>query len=874
VPSPETFSGFLDDGGGQTVHQRFESHVATRPDQPAVRSEDQELTYDELNRAANRLARMLLARGDDRGEPVALLLGQNAQTIVGMIAVLKTGACYTVLDPSFSPHRLAGILAHTGAWIILTNTPHLALASDVASSQHTVVNLDTLETGLSDENPDLPVAADAPAAIYYTSGSTGQPKGILWNHRSLLHHVWSFSRAYGISRDDRIALLATLTFIASVSRFMAALLNGATLCLYNVRHSGIADLATWLPQERITVFHPPVTLLHRLLDILPAGSGFPDLRMVILGGEALSKRDVERSRKHVAAHCMFAHQLATTETKVIARFMIDRDTELTDNVVPVGYASDDKQVVLLDATGQEVGVNRVGEIAVKSRYLASGYWRDPALTDDKFLPDPAGGDERLYRTGDLGIMAVDGCLKCLGRADHQVKIRGHRVELNEVEFALQALPGVKEAVVAAQETPSGGKRLVAYVVSSLHPAPSITVLRHALARALPDYMLPAAYVTLEQLPRTATGKVDRQALPAPDQARPRLANAYVAPRGMFECQLTEMWEKLFEIQPVGVRDNFFDLGGDSLVAAHLLAEIEQTFGRRLEFATLARVQTVEDLASLLGGQVLSAARSSLVPLQPEGTQPAFFCVPPAGQTVLIFTDLGRQLAPDQPFYGLQPLGMDGKHPPHDRVEVMAAHYIREIRTLQPQGPYFLGGMCFGGTVAFEMAQQLTAAGQHVGLLALFDPLRPPIPSPSRKSLRDHVERFVYYWQIDQSPRTLARRTRDFLTRAVRRRPPRLFDDVFVAHQTARKRYVPQVYSGPITLFVTRETERPDDHRAEWSRLTSAGVETVPISGAHNGRFMRAPLVGNVAEQLRAALCRAPEASQESSTEPEPQAYGQ
>jgi acyl carrier protein len=339
---------------------------------------------------------------------------------------------------------------------------------------------------------------------------------------------------------------------------------------------------------------------------------------------------------------------------------------------------------------------------------------------------------------------ADGNIEFLGRVDHQVKIRGFRIELGEIEALLGQHPSVREAVVVAREDAPSEKRLVAYVVGHEEQPTSVGELRSFLKEKLPGYMMPSAFVLLDELPLTPSGKVDRRALPAPEQTRTEQNGAFVAPRDELELRLAEMWEKVLGVQPVGVTDNFFDLGGHSLLAVRLFAQIEKVFGKNLPLATLFQAPTVEQLTPIVREQDSSASWSSLVAVQPEGSKPPFFGVHGALANVLMFRGLAHHLGPDQPVYGLQAQGLDGKHEPHTRVEEMAAHYIAEIRTVQSEGPYYLGGVSFGGLVAFEMAQQLHARGERVALLALFNTDFPGQPKymPYPESHHDKVAPYV------------------------------------------------------------------------------------------------------------------------------------
>jgi thioesterase domain-containing protein/aryl carrier-like protein len=511
------------------------------------------------------------------------------------------------------------------------------------------------------------------------------------------------------------------------------------------------------------------------------------------------------------------------------------------------------------------------------------------------VPDPFSGrpGARLYRTGDRVRYRADGQLEFLGRWDEQVKIRGFRIELGEIAAALREHPGVRECVVLVREANgasteperSGGsvhdpgeKRLVAYLVADREQPPTVSALHQFLKEKLPEHMVPAAFVLLEALPLTPNGKVDRRALPAPEEVahserRLRAQGAreiLVRPRNATEASLAEIWEQVLGVRPLGVRDNFFERGGHSLLAVRLFARIKKRFGRDLPLAVLFQAPTVEQLAPLLHEEGESPLWSSLVPIQPGGSRPPLFCAHPNGGGVLCYRDLARYLGPDQPVYGLQALGLDGKEPRHTRVEEMAAHYVREIRTLQPEGPYYLAGLSFGGLVAFEMAHQLHAQGHPVALLALLDTFAPGHPRPyplpirivchlprmARLGLRQALgylkERAMAVKMIIKTK--LWRALYQFYLSSGRTVPHALRNPPGASYVPTLMSYVPRVYPGPVTLF--RAMERPPgcyhDSLLGWGKLVTGGIKIHDVPGIH-GNIVQEPHVPVLAEKLRACL---------------------
>jgi amino acid adenylation domain-containing protein len=545
-----------------------------------------------LNQAANRVAHAILAQRGDGQEPVALLFEPGAPFVIASLAALKAGKIPVPLESAFPRVRLSYMLEQSQATVLLTDNANLRLARELSTRPS--LNIDEVDGGVSTANPGLPVSPDAPAAVEYTSGSTGQPKGIVWNHRGVLHAVMRHTNMSRMCLHDRLVM-----FRAGIRTYLYALLNGAAFYPVDLRQEPPTRLADLLIQEHITVYRAAVSAFRSFGSALDGAEEFPNLRLILLFGEPTYQTEVELYRRHFCDSCILASTLGCNEFGDYAYYFLDKDTPLPGHVVPGGYPVEDTEILLLDDGGRQVGGDHIGEIAVRSRYNAVGYWHRPDLTQAAFLPDPAGADERIYRTGDLGRRRPDGCLFHLGRNDFQVKIRGHRVEVAEVEAALLNLEGVKEAVVVGREDTPGDKRLVAYIIPAGLRAPTVSELRRLLSDKLPDYMVPSTFLTLDALPLTATGKVDRRALPAPDRARPKLEEGFVAPRTPDEAMLAGIWAEILDLKPVGVHDNFFDLGGNSLLATQVISRVRNVFQVELPLRTLFETPTVADVAKAI-----------------------------------------------------------------------------------------------------------------------------------------------------------------------------------------------------------------------------------------------------------------------------------
>ena len=594
-----TFIEFRKEAVEQSIPDRFEEQVRRYPNRLALKSQGQELTYDQLNRAANRLAQSILAERGESLEPVAVLFDHGSQMVVALLGVMKARKVFVPIDASNPNNRISGILEDSQASLIVTGSPNLSLASEPAQEGCKVVNIDAIDESLSDGNPGLAITPDDFAAILYTSGSTGDPKGVFHSHRSLLHMTMNYTNDPHICQEDRVCLAISITRIGGVWQTLVALLNGAALFPFDVRHEGVTKLANWLAQEELTTVLFAPSVFRQLVTTLTGAGNFQNLRLLHISGETVYATDFELYRKYFPEHCIFTSGLGTTEIIPASLIFGDKTTKITGRTVPVGYPVEGVEIFLLDDAGEDVGDGEAGEIAVKSRYLAQGYWNDPGLTRIKFLQDRDGKDERIYLTGDLGRILPEGCLIHLGRKDFQVKIRGYKVILGEVEAALCEIDEINEAAVVDRMDGLGNSRLVAYVTTATQPAPSISELRRALSQKLLDYMVPSTFVISDRLPLLPRGKVNRLALAAPTKDRPNLESPFVAPRTPVEEQLANIWVDVLDLDEIGVYDDFLELGGDSLRAGQVISRVINTFRVELALSILFEAATVADMAVII-----------------------------------------------------------------------------------------------------------------------------------------------------------------------------------------------------------------------------------------------------------------------------------
>lgn len=589
---------FARDDIEQSLVARLARMVELHRNRVALRDEQGVVTYGELGGKITAVANAIMSLQPEDASPVLLVVDHGAYMVVALLGIIAAGRAYVPLDPTYPRAHLRQMLAHSGAGLVVSIGAHLELCRELQPGGF-VLDLGAIPaSGSSHQLATLAerTTADSHACILYTSGSTGTPKGIVHTHRTLQHLIWSHATSYALGPEDRLALVFSASFAASLSEIFGAVLTGASLSLTSAKRTG--NLAAWVRRERLTVFKLPVSLFRVFLRSLEPGVQFTDTRLVLLGGDALFRKDVEKFRAHFPESCLLVNRLTSTESLSISRYPIDSALPLGEEVVPVGYADHDTEVQILDDDGRPLPAGEVGQIVVRSRYLSPGYWRQEELTAATFLPGPPDDARVTLLTGDLGRLSADGCLEHFGRRDQQVKVRGHRIELPAVEAALNALDVVKEAAAVVQTVEGEGevKRLVGYVVAADGMNLSVSTLRTVLGRSLPDYMIPSVFVPLDRLPTTATGKIDRRALPAPGSVRPLRDGAFAPARTVVEQQLVAMWSALLGLPSVGVNDNFFDLGGDSLLLLRLHARLREEFAVEVAVVELFAHPTIGALA--------------------------------------------------------------------------------------------------------------------------------------------------------------------------------------------------------------------------------------------------------------------------------------
>jgi amino acid adenylation domain-containing protein len=594
------FVPFSKDRINSSISELFEQQVVNHPERIAVSSESQILTYNELNRLADRVAHEVLARCGETHRPIGLLVERTGDAIAVMLGLLKAGKIFVPLDPGYPLSKLTAVLKDCHCEMLLIDGLNLPLSRQLTVGRCPVLCLDEVDAAQPSLDIRLPRPAHSFAAIFYTSGSSGLPKGVIQSQQTILHRVMIDTNTFHICADDRLSLLSSMTYSVSLRNIFGALLNGAALCHFDIERQGLGQLPGWLSREKISIYFSVPAVFRRLMENLAGDQDLAAVRLIYLAGEGATKGDVELYKRHFSRECIFVNSLASNEAGIIRQYFADKSTEIDETLVPVGYEVDDKQIVLLDDGGEEVACDQVGEIYVRSSHLSPGYWQNPDLTNAMFQTDPQRTGQRIYRTGDLGCMLQDGCLFYLGRNDARVKIRGMGVEIAEIEMTLLEHNALKEAVVIVRDDSRAEKQLVAYLVvrePELRPTPK--EMRAFLQQKLPDHMIPSRFVFSESLPLTPNGKVDRQALLLLERVGNLGVETFLAARNPVEKELTEIWCEVLGLNRVGIHDNFFDLGGHSLSASQVVARVQNRFHLDIPLAVVFMNPTIAEMAQMI-----------------------------------------------------------------------------------------------------------------------------------------------------------------------------------------------------------------------------------------------------------------------------------
>ncbi|MBE9008373.1 amino acid adenylation domain-containing protein [Fortiea sp. LEGE XX443] len=862
----------------QSLHELFTAQVERTPNAIAVTFEQQQITYQELNTKANQLAHYLQTLGVKLETLVGVCVERSLEMVVCLLGILKAGGAYIPIDPEYPQERIAYMLEDSQVKVLLTQEK---LLTQIPQHQAHTICIDTEWKKISTQpntNLESGVKPDNLAYVIYTSGSTGKPKGAMNTHKGICNRLLWMQETYQINSTDRVLQKTPFSFDVSVWEFFWTLLTGARLVIAQPGgHRDSSYLINLIIQEQITTLH----FVPSMLQIFLASRGVEkctSIKRVICSGEALPLDLQNRFFKRL--DCELHNLYGPTEAAIDVTFwQCQKNSNL--KTVPIGRPIANTQIYILDEDLRPVDFGAIAEIYIGGVGVARGYLNRPELTKEKFIPNPFKNSkfasQYLYKTGDLARYLPDGNIEYIGRTDYQVKIRGYRIEIGEVENVLALHPQVREAVIIARTDNTAEKQLIAYITYNSEK-PTLNSLHHFLKSQLPDFMIPAAFVMLEALPLTPSGKVDRKALPQPDISHFSESNDFVAPRNQVEAQLVKIWSEILNLPQIGVKDNFFALGGDSLKALHLISRIEQHFAKEIPLATLLTNPVITELATVIQDSSIQILHSPLVPIQPQGNQQPFFCIHPAGGHVLCYFKLAHYIGNEQPFYGLQAQGFYGDEEPLTSIEEMASLYVKTICEFQTQGSYQVGGWSFGGVVAYEVAQQLKRQGKEVSLLAILDSYVPilldkqkPIDDVYLVGVLSRVfggmfgqdnlvkPNEIQHLSVEEKINYIIDKARQakIFPPGVERQNNRRILDVLVGTLKATYAYKRQPYPGKVTVFRAREKHiMAPDPTLVWVELFSVmaaeEINIVDVPGNHY-TFVLEPHVEVLAQHLKACL---------------------
>ncbi len=827
----------------QSICAVLAAQVIAQPQHIALQTAQAQYSYQQLWQRVERCAAQFAAYQWPQGTRVAVLSGQDEEVIAALLGALWVGYIVVPLEASMPSTRNRYCLQNAEVSVLVAPSDQHSLAAELTTNSDIFcVNLATWFDAPALTCPPMQARAEIPAYLIYTSGSTGKPKAVLQTHGNALHFAHVYSTKLGITAQDRWLFSSSYSVDNWVLDLLGALLNGACLVRYDLRQHGLAQLADFIQQQNVTVFHNTPTVFKQLLEHLPTTQMLSAaLRIIVLGGEAVSRALVQAYQQHAPETCRLFNGYGLTEASSVLLHCIQSADEVAHPLAAMGEVQAGMQVKVVNSQGEETQL--YGELLIGSEHLALGYWRQETLTTQRFHTDPEHTSLRWYRTGDMVRLRADGLFEYLGRQDFQLKRHGYRVEAEEIEAVLQTHSAIETAVVNVWQAPdSVEQHLVAYLLltaTAREEAWQPTQLRQALHGELPDHMVPTAFVLLTELPLTSSGKPDRQALPAPTAADLAYAQAqFVAPRTEVELQLVHIWEQVLQRAPIGVHDNFFDLGGHSLLALKLLAQIERQFQQQVPLMTLFQAPSIAQLAELLSAQGCIVPAQPVQMIQPNGHRPPLFFMASVFRGQL----LSAVLPDEQPVYGINIFAFQEL----DELNLLKVvqHYADEMQRIQPHGAYYLLGYCADARVALALAHELQQRGESVAFLGFID-----FGQWRRSRWQRHwqnaqyfgwltylrfklLNRFNFPYLVRQSVLSVYQRLQHFRKREL----PKTYQTLDFIHQFEHMRnaWPLQAWSGEIHFFLSEEML--PEHTDAFDALAQQGTHVHAVSGFHLSLF--------------------------------------
>lgn len=832
-------------------------------DRTAVRVEGREITYGELDEITSSIASEIVDRVGPDEKPVAVVASRGLAQILGVLSSLKAGKIYAVLDPENPQPRLARMIGDLAPELTLADKANLKLVRSLAPGADAIVEVDAARK--ASDRVNVGRSPDRPAGIYYTSGSTGDPKGAVLSQRGLLHFALTYAQVLGMTRASRIPLLMSCGYSWSISTLFGGLLAGGTIYPFQLKEASIPDLISFLAGNEISLVQITLGVLRPLMAHMePADPRLRHVRLIQTGGERLYRRDIERWKDLLVPGCPLCYVLGSTEAGMIAYRNYDHESPIPEVHSDVGFPAPDKEIMIVDEEHRPVPTGEIGEIAVRSAYLVDGYWKRPELTAATLELDPEDKSRRILYSKDIGRFGSDGSLELMGRRDKMVKISGYRIVPAEIEAVLSEIPGVKECVVVGRwpSRRSPRRRLVAYIAQESGSSLTSQEVRVAVAARLPDFMVPRFVVFVDRLPLGSTGKVDWLALPDPAE-QSELSPADL-PADDLEVRLKRIWEEVFERPAIGVHDSFFDLGGDSLLALTLLTAIERELSASFRPTVFLDHPTIRSFARLVRGERGKAA-SPVIAVKKSGSKKPIFWIPSGFGADLYVHRMAPYLDREQPLYllAVRTAGSRGFF----LIEELAQYYAQVLEEHHPQGPVYLIGHSSGGTIACETARELQKRGREIGWVGLLDTV-PPGSSVlgflgALRLFRENVGPLGFRLAFKDMRRNLfvgvskltlgASPVRQRLLRT--RKMPVLSSWNMKSAAYASTTFISGLYHPEpfvLDLVLFRATGllryRRDEVSGGWRRFTTRSLKIVDVPGDHVS-IMEEPHVGTLAQKI-------------------------
>lgn len=831
------------------IHELFENAAIKTPGSIALIYGDKSISYKELDDRSNQLAAHLISLGVAPDSMVAVFMERSIDLMISILGILKAGGAYVPIDISYPDDRVSYLINDCNAPVVITQKNLLV---NVGSANATSICCEDFDQLLKKYSMAKPVTSVTPRNIcyvIYTSGSTGNPKGVIVEHYTVVNYIsWCNDHYFGNKEFGNFGLYSSLSFDLTVTSIFCTLTRGKALTIFN-QFDDVPDILrdSFDPKTKVDVIK--MTPAHILvLENLGIKTG--KIKKAIVGGEELTSRHVEILQS-INPAMEIVNEYGPTEATVGC---VIKDVLKPIDALTIGKPINNAEVFILDANYQLLQPGVPGKLFIGGGGLARGYHNRADLTSEKFLILTINGEPmRLYDSGDLARQRLNGEIEFLGRIDNQVKVRGYRIELGEIESQLLTLPSVKKQIVIAREDEPGDKKLVAYIVLNSGNITTAEDIKVQLRKNLPEYMVPAAFVFLDEMPLTVNGKIDRKSLPVPGKIISGRVDSYEEPKTGIEEVLANIWCSVLGIEKVGRKDNFFELGGHSIIGVKMFNEVEKQLGVRIQLSVIFRASTIEDLARIINSEESSKPWSCLVPLQVKGSMPPLFCIHMHNGNVHRWRVLVKHLGENQPVYAIQPRGLDDKQEPHTTIEEMARYYIGVMKEVQPSGPYHLIGLCFSGMVVFEMAAMLEAQGEKVAFLAMLNNYAPP-ENPTIYKVKNELNKFMkmeigdkFNYAIEKNinlGKKLFTKAKDLLPSDKATVIPEIQidepltevgNDLRTIHSLAILNYHPaHIYNGSLVIFRTADSiEAFYNEYLGWDRLIKGKIETTIIEGCNN-----------------------------------------